>query len=126
MQQKLIFNNEDTWYYIAGLNSRFAFNRKINDIFWSNDIILKSKVFAGLFGKTIRITEFDIKFYVNREIPTYTIEQFMLDYSELDEPKYIIIYAVRPPRKIRKKTEKELEDEMILAVSAASLNTAFL
>jgi len=128
-KQKLIFDNKlnNTKYYIAGFKYRNGYSSAKNYIFYLNDILLEGKIYTGFFKKELAFSSYSL-WKVHQEIGsgTYMFTQFLADLQELGNPKFCIIYAERPPRKIRKRTQREIDDDNAMMIAACSFNTAFL
>jgi len=124
---KLIYENKEakTSYYIAGYNSKSS----LESATWykhSQDILLKEKCYEGFFKKKFANSEFSLRYYIDREVPTYTFEQFKIDLLVLDNPKYVVIYAERPPRPPRVKSQEEIDSDNAAMIAACCVSTAFL
>lgn len=126
--QKLIFESKEktTRYYLAGFNGKSAFNNAKHLIYWTNDILLKGKVYTGFFKKEFNFSYVSL-WEVYRELGKgiYTFDDFKHDLIILNSPKFCILYAERPPRKIKPRTQAEIDQDTLIAISACS-NTAFL
>ena len=123
-KRKLIYRNEEkkTSYFIAGFNRRYNWD---NERFYrlhgscTNDILLSRKCYNGFFIKNFKLykkftlTELSIQYEVNGEIKDYTLQKLKDDLSDIGSPKYVMIYAERPPappKPFKKKTKKEIDD----------------